>query len=116
MISYLILKETLILFLYILRQVGIEDKSRYLCIRHLCAIFYLDILTLDTLWRSCLDDRQHHLIQLTGTNTHLTIQIYLLCCLEHLEDTLLGKGRSKDDWEIYEWSHPVPDGSCERKR
>ena len=63
-VADLVLKETTIRLLDILRQVGIEHERGNLCVRDLRAILDLDILALGRWWRISLDERQHHLVEL----------------------------------------------------
>ena len=88
----LVLKETAIRLLDILRQVGIEHERGDLCVRDLRAILDLDILALGRWWRISLDERQHHLVELGCAHLRCAVLIDLLCELQHLEDALLGEG------------------------
>ena len=36
-----------------------------------------------------------------------SVEINLLSCFEHFEDTLLGECRRKDNWEVGKWSHSL---------
>lgn len=109
-----VLKETAVLLLDILRQVGIEHKRRYLCVRQLRAVFYLYELSLYRLWRCSLDDRQHDGVEFRRSDMHLAVEIYLLGGLENLKDALLGYRRCKDNREVGKWCHTVVDGILER--
>ena len=72
-LTYLVLQESAIVLLHILRQVGIEHKRRNRCIGQLSAILDLDVLAFHTLWRVSLDDRQHNLVQLGSTYVSLSV-------------------------------------------
>ena len=89
-LTYLVLQESAIVLLHILRQVGIEHKRRNRCIGQLSAILDLDVLAFHTLWRVSLDDRQHHLVQLGSTDVSLSVLINLLGSFQHLKNTLFG--------------------------
>ena len=89
-LTYLVLQESAIVLLHILRQVGIEHKRRNRCIGQLSAILDLDVLAFHTLWRVSLDDRQHHLVQLGSTDVSLSVLINLLSSFQHLKNTLFG--------------------------
>ena len=91
-LTYLVLQESAIVLLHILRQVGIEHKRRNRCIRQLGAILNFDILTLYALWRICLDNRQHHLIQLRSSDMSLTVLVNFLGSFQYSENTLLSQG------------------------
>lgn len=99
-LANLVLQEPTIVLLHILRQIGIKHERRNLRVGQLRAIFYLDVLSLDG-WRWCfLDDGQHHLVELGGSDAQLTVEVHLLGRFQHLEDALLGEGRSEDDGEV----------------
>ena len=112
-LANLVLQESTIILLHILWQVGIEHKRRNRSVRQLCTIFDFDVLTLNTLRRKSLNDRKHHLIQFGGSNVNLTVLINLLSSFQNSENTLLSQGRSKDDWEVNEWSHTLADSILE---
>ena len=57
-------------FLSWLPSIALQD----LTVGVLGAILNFDILTLYALWRICLDNRQHHLIQLRSSNMSLTVR------------------------------------------
>ena len=84
-VADLVLKETAIRLLDILRQVGIEHERGDLCVRDLRAILDLDILALGRWWRISLDERQHHLVELGCAHLRCAVLINLLCELQHLE-------------------------------
>ena len=112
-LAYLVLQEPAIVLLDILGQIGIKHKRRNLRVGQLRAIFYLDVLSLDG-WRWCfLDDGQHHLVELGGSDAQLTVEVHLLSRFQHLEDALLGEGRSEDDGEVCEGGHALADGVLE---
>ena len=88
-LANLVLEESAIRLLDILRQVGVEHKRRNLRVGQLRAILNLDILTLGRRWRRLLDDGQHHLVELRCAHMCLTVHIHLLGCFEHLVDAVL---------------------------
>ena len=60
----LVFQEPSVRFFDILWQIGIEHERGDLRIRQLGTVFDLDIFSFDRLWWRCLDNRQHHLVQL----------------------------------------------------
>ena len=95
-IKNIVLKEAAIVLLYILWQVGIEHKRWNRGVWQLGAVLNLDVLTLHALWWISLDDRQHHLVPLRGSNLSLAVLLTILARLQHTEDTLLGQSRNKE--------------------
>lgn len=90
-VANLVLKESAIVLAYVLREISIEYETWNLGVRNLVAVLDFDVLTLNRLWRECLDERKHNLIEFRCTDLRLTVEIYLLGSFEYLEDTLLGE-------------------------
>ena len=113
LLAHVVLQKTAIRLLHVLRQIGKEHKRRYLRIGQLGDVLYLDVLALYRGGRISLDEREHLFVEAGRGDARRAIAVNAAGFFEHLQNALLGEGRSENDGEVGKGGETLADGLLE---
>jgi len=109
-LTHFVLNKPLIGFFDPLGKITKEGERRNLCIRQLCDVLHLNILSFVSGWWRFFNDGQHDLIEFAGGYLSFSVYIDFFCNIHHFQDTLFGQRRSKDNRKIGKGSQTLADG------
>ena len=104
MLPQLVLEETFVRVLDVLRQVAEEGERRETG-RELRHILDLDVFTLPCRRRAVLYFRKHRLVQHGGRNLSGIVPVHACHFVKHIENPLLVDYGGEDYWHVVKWRY-----------